>query len=392
MCQKNKYCVSSHGRFSPTNCCHLLHKDLIYQIGLTLIPGVGSVTAKTLISYCGSIEAVFTIPKSKLLKIPGIGEKSAHSISNNADVLQRAENEAVFIEKQKITPLFFFDKGYPQRLKNCSDAPMMLYCKGNADLNKHRIISVVGTRKATDYGKDLCNKLIEGLAKYNLLVVSGLAYGIDHAAHQACLQKQVSTVGVLAHGLDRIYPPGHDKMAKAMLENGGLVTEFPSGTKPDRENFPRRNRIIAGLADATIVVETATKGGSMITAQIAGMYHRDVFAFPGRTTDKYSIGCNQLIKNNMAILLENAEDVAYHLAWENITAKPLQVQKQLFVELDPDEEKIVQTLQNANSDGMHIDLLGHTAQLSPGATATALLTLELKGLVRATAGSIFKLC
>lgn len=378
---------------SPTKRCILAITDLIHQIGLTLIPGVGSVTAKSLISYCGSVEAIFKTPKNKLLKIPGIGEKGAESISSSSsNVLFRAEEEVAFIEKHRITPLFFFDKNYPHRLKNCSDAPMMLYYAGNANLNHPRIVSIVGTRKATDYGKDLCAKLVEGLAKHNVLVVSGLAYGIDHAAHHACLQKKVPTVGVLAHGLDRIYPPAHEKMAKQMTANGGLLTEFLSNSMPDRENFPKRNRIIAGIADATIVIETATKGGSMITAQLAAMYNRDVFAFPGKITDKYSAGCNHLIKRNMAVLLENAEDIAYNLGWETETAKQPQVQKQLFIELDPDEEKVMQTLQNAPSGSMHIDQLCYAVQLSPSATATALLTLELKGLVRAMAGSIFKLC
>jgi len=352
---------------------------------------VGSVTAKYLIGYSGSLEDIFKIPKSKLLEIPGVGEKTAESIINHSGVLQRAEAEVAFIQKHHITPLFFFDTAYPQRLKKNNDAPMMLYFKGNADLNAARIVSIVGTRKASDYGKELCNKLVAKLVEHNALVVSGLAYGIDQAAHQACVQHKLATVGVLAHGLDRIYPPEHEKLAKNMLENGGLLSEFTSGTKPDKTNFPQRNRIIAGISDATIVVETAPKGGSIITALLANSYQRDVFAFPGRTTDKYSTGCNLLIKSNQAILIESADDIANHLNWKADPKKPAHVQKQLFVELEPDEEIIINALQNATSNGLHIDQLSHQSQLGPSATATALLMLEFKGLVRALVGNVYKL-
>jgi DNA processing protein len=229
------------------------------------------------------------------------------------------------------------------------------------------------------------------LVEHNVLVVSGLAYGIDQAAHQACVQHHVATVGVLAHGLDRIYPPSHEKLAKNMLENGGLLSEFTSGTIPDRTNFPQRNRIIAGISDATIVVETAPKGGSIITALLANSYQRDVFAYPGRTTDKYSTGCNLLIKSNQAILIESADDIANHLNWKADPKKPAHIQKQLFVELEPDEEIIINALQNATSNGLHIDQLSRQSQLGPSATATALLMLEFKGLVRALVGNVYKL-
>ncbi|HRK28183.1 MAG TPA: DNA-processing protein DprA [Chitinophagales bacterium] len=370
----------------------MVNQELIYQIGLTLLPGIGSITAKNLISFCGGLEGIFKASKRKLLAIPGIGDKLADSVLNHADALKKAEQEVAVMQKNNIQPIFFFSKDYPNRLKNCNDAPIMLYYKGNANLNHPRTVSIVGTRNATEYGKEICHKLIDGLAKYNVLVVSGLAYGIDHAAHAACIQKQVPTLGVLAHGLDRIYPPAHQRLAKNMQDNGGLLTEHIFGTIPDKENFPKRNRIIAGLADATIVVETATKGGSIITAQLAAAYNRDVFAFPGKTTDKYSAGCNLLIKTNQAHLVESVHDIANTLGWEPNAAKVQPIQKQLFIELEPNEQLIYTTLQNSPPEGLHIDQLCFLTHLSPGATAASLLTLELKGLVKAAVGSVFKLC
>ncbi|HEX7367011.1 MAG TPA: DNA-processing protein DprA, partial [Pelobium sp.] len=254
---------------------------MLYNIALTFVKGIGDVTIKSLISYCGSAEEVFKTKQTALEKIPGIGPKTAKLIVNH-EAFSRAEQELKFVEKYKIEPLFYTDKLYPRRLKNCADAPALLYFKGNADLNNQKTLAIVGTRNASNYGKAFCEKLIDGLKAHQALIVSGLAYGIDVASHKAAVNLKQTTVGVLGHGLDRIYPALHRSVAESMLANGGLLTEFPSQTNPDRQNFPKRNRIIAGLADAVIVVEAAKKGGALITAEIANSYNKDVFALPGK--------------------------------------------------------------------------------------------------------------
>lgn len=359
---------------------------LKYQIGITLIPGVGDVNGKKLISYCGNAEAVFSEKKKALMKIPGIGEATVNSIVSQ-NVLERAEEEIDFIEKYKITPLYFLDKKYPQRLKQCVDCPIMLYYKGNADLNRDKIVSVVGTRRASDYGKETCSQLIESLAGLNVLVVSGLAYGIDAKAHQSALHFGLETVGVLAHGLDRIYPQSHRSMAEKMVQQGGLITDFISKTNPDRENFPKRNRIIAGLADALIVVESAIKGGALITANIANSYDRDVFAVPGKVSDKWSEGCNFLIKTNKAALIQSAEDVVLMMQWQEKT-KGSSIQKKLFEELDPDEEAVLQVLKE--KEEVSVDYIVLSSQFSNSKIAALLLNLEFKGLVKSLPGKMYK--
>jgi len=359
---------------------------LKYQIGITLIPGVGDVNARKLISYCGGAEAVFREKKKALLKIPGIGESTVNSIVSQ-NVLIRAEEEIAFIEKYKIKTLFFTDKDYPRRLKHCIDSPVMLYYKGNADLNSDKIISMVGTRRASDYGKEICSKIIEDLSLLKVFVVSGLAYGIDVKAHQAALQFGLETVGVLAHGLDRIYPYSHKAMAEKMINSGGLITDFLSKTNPDRENFPKRNRIIAGLADALIVVESAIKGGALITANIANSYDRDVFAVPGKVTDKWSEGCNFLIKTNKAALIQSAEDVVLMMQWQE-KAKGSSIQKKLFEELTPDEELVLNVLKE--KDEVSVDYIVLSSQFSNSKIAALLLNLEFKGLVKSLPGKMYK--
>lgn len=359
---------------------------LIYQIGITLIPGVGDINGKKLISYCGSAEAVFKEKKKALLKIPGIGESTVTAILTQ-NVLDRSEEEISFIEKYKITPLFFTSKTYPQRLKHCVDSPLMLYYKGNADLNSGKIISIVGTRRASDYGKEICNKIIEDLAALNIIVVSGLAYGIDSKAHQAALNYNLETVGVLAHGLDRIYPYSNRALAEKMIYSGGLITDFMSRTNPDRENFPKRNRIIAGMSDALVVIETAMKGGALITANIANSYNRDVFAVPGKLTDKYSEGCNFLIKTNKAALIQSARDIQYIMGWEPKEVKSSRQQK-LFEELTP-EEVLVMKLINENEES-GIDHIVFQSKLTPSKIAAILLNLEFKGMVKSLPGKIYK--
>jgi DNA processing protein len=298
--------------------------NLHYRIGITLIKGIGNSLAKNLIAYIGSEEGIFKESQKNLAKIPGIGEVLSHEIAN-ADVLKRAEQEVEFIIKNKIVPFYFTDREYPFRLKECADAPIIIYTRGNCSLNDGRFIGLVGTRNATETGKDNCRKLIQDIAQQlpNAIIVSGLAYGVDICAHKTAVECGLPTIGVVGHGLDRIYPAVHRPTAVKMVENGMLLTEYLSGTNPDRQNFVQRNRIIAGLCDATVVVESAVRGGALITAEVANDYSRDVFAFPGRVGDEWSAGCNALIKNNKASLIESADDIMHIMNWEKQTvAKP----------------------------------------------------------------------
>lgn len=362
---------------------------LQYQIALTLLPGVGDVNARKLVAYTGSPEAVFTERKSALLKIPGLGNASVDLILKNKHVLERAAREAEFVSRFKIKTSFFTDTDYPERLKHCTDSPVLLYSLGNMDLNSPYIVSVVGTRSASEYGKEMCRKLISGLKDIGVLVISGLAYGIDTCAHKSALDENLKTVGVLAHGLDRIYPSLNFNLSQRMLNQGGLVTEFPSETNPDRENFPRRNRIIAGLSDATIVIEAGAKGGALITADIANSYNRDVFAVPGRLTDTMSEGCNHLIKTNRAALVQSAKDIYYIMGWDKTVVRKEVVQRKLFVELQPDEEAVVKLLREHGDCSM--DKICLTSGMQTSKVAAALLNLEFEGLVKSLPGKIYRL-
>ena len=364
-------------------------QDLLHTIALTFVPGIGDRNAKTLISYCGSVENVFKAKPSQLVKIPGIGEMTAKSIKDSSEVFERAEEELAFAEKEGLEVLTFLDKSYPERLKICADSPIVLYYKGSIPLNASRLLSIVGTRRASEYGKDICRKLVAGLKDYNVIIVSGLAYGIDYHSHKAAVENNIPTIGVLGHGLDMLYPAQHKLLTEKMVLNGGLLTEFASGTGPDKQNFPKRNRIIAGMCDATLVVETARKGGSMITAHLADAYHRDVMAVPGKTTDKFSVGCNELIKKNIAALVESAEDIAYHLGWEKQGETPAAIQQSLFVEMSEEEENIVNALKKVPT--MHIDGICRQTQYSIGKVASHLLSLEFKGVVKPLPGSVYKL-
>lgn len=361
---------------------------LLHQLALTFVPGIGDILAKNLISYCGSAEEIFKTSRYKLLQIPGIGPKMAASILNT-ECHKRAEQELLFIEKNEIQAIFFTDTAYPKRLKSCVDSPMMLYFKGQADLNRKRIINVVGTRKATTYGRQLCEELVDSLKNYEVTVISGLAYGIDICAHKACVKQQIPTIGILGHGLDRLYPTAHRQTAERMLENGGLLTEFPSQTNPDRENFPKRNRVVAGMADATIVVEASIKGGALITAEIANSYNRDVFTFPGRIGDEFSEGCNFLVRFNKAGLLTSYADLAEQMGWLD---QVLPVKKQqLFFPLDltSEEKQIFDMLKSGGQIG--IDDLALRTNLPVSILAMNLLNLEMQGLVRSLPGKSYNL-
>ena len=368
----------------------MLNNDLLYQISLTLIPGIGPVQAKILLQHYDTAE-IFTAKKSSLEKIEGIGIVRAANIKAFTN-FSNAEEEIKFIEKYKINPLFLTDKNYPQRLLNCYDSPTLLFYKGDADLNTSKIVAIIGTRSHTEYGKQQTEKLVKELSSQNILVVSGMAFGIDAIAHKAAYKNNLATVGVLGHGLDQIYPPDHSNLAKDMLKHGGgLLTEFRSKTKPDKHNFPTRNRIVAGMSDATIVIETGDKGGSMITAELANGYNKDVFALPGRVNDNKSAGCNFLIRNNKAMLLTDAEDLIEVMGWEERAKgeKEKRSQRELFIELSKDEKIIVDILKE--KDLVHVDELNFKSGLSSSSMAVAILNLELQGVVATLPGKLYKL-
>lgn len=361
--------------------------DLLYQIGLSQIPGVGPVLARQLVAYCGSAQAVFEARKKELLAIPNIGETTARNVLNK-EALQIAERECAFVARHGITPLFYLDPAYPTRLTNLPDAPVMMYYRGKADLHHPRMVAVVGTRKPSPQGIRACEELIEGLRPYGVQVISGLAYGIDICAHRQSLASDIPTIGVLGHGLGRIYPAQHRSVAERMCGEGGLLTEFISSTSPEREHFPMRNRIVAGLCDALVVVETARKGGSMITAYMANDYHKDVFAFPGRNKDPYSQGCNLLIKSHRAALIEQASDIAYVMRWEE-SGDQAGKQTQLFAELTEEEKLIVNLLKE--HEGISIDHLTFATQFRGSTLAGLLLNLEFKGIIKTLPGKRYTL-
>jgi len=365
-------------------------EQLKYKIGISLIPGIGSVNAKKLIAYTGSIDGVFKEKKKNLLKIPGIGEFLAEQIVNQK-VLDIAEKEIGFIDKHKVNHLFYLDENYPVRLKNCEDAPVVIFYKGEVDFNQPKVLSIVGTRNATDYGKDCCNKLIDDLKshKHEVLIVSGLAYGVDICAHRAALRCGLDTVAVLAHGLSTLYPSLHKATAKEICMHGALLTDFISNTLPDRNNFVKRNRIIAGLADATVVIESGIKGGALITADIANSYNRDVMAFPGRTNDPYSRGTNWLIKTNKAAMIENIDDLEYLLGWDSPSQATEARQTQLFVELSEEEQKIADLLREQGE--LAIDLISLQINLPVSKVSAMLLNLEFAGVVRSLPGKVYRI-
>lgn len=365
-----------------------MNNDLLFQIALTLVPNIGDVHAKALVHLYGDAQSIFKAKKKELEAIEGIGTVRAKSIKDFTG-FTTAEEEITFIEKYKISPLFITSKNYPQRLLNCYDCPVILYYRGTADLNTAKIISFVGTRSNSEYGKLVCEKLVAQLAEQNILVVSGLAFGIDTIAHKAALKHHLQTVGVLAHGLGRMYPPQNKLLAKQMTEQGGLLTDFISNTNPDKQNFPKRNRIVAGMCDALIVIESGKKGGSLITAELANGYNKDVFAIPGKVTDIRSEGCNYLVKQNKASLITSAEDLVELMNWAPKEKSKQKKQRELFIELTPDEKIIVDILQEKES--IQIDELYFKAGLSSSAVAAALLMLEMQNVVISLPGKLYKL-
>lgn len=366
--------------------------ELISMIALGKIPGLGAIGARNLLKAMGSAENIFLYRKELADRVPGVGKRLINAL-DCPDAFVCAEKELLFASKSSISCVMISDKDYPSRLRECDDAPLVLYFKGNTDLNSVRVISIVGTRNITEYGQQVCCRFIQDIKNYlpDLLIVSGLAYGVDIHAHRSALSNGLPTVGVLAHGLDRIYPSVHRNTAVEMLEQGGLLTEFMSGTNPDRQNFIKRNRIVAGMSDATVVVESAVKGGALITAELAGSYHRDCFAFPGRLEDEFSQGCNHLIRDNKAALIQNAEDLIKAMCWEVSTpcseSKP--IQRQLFPDLTEEEQKIVSILQKEES--IQINNLVVEANIPVNRMSALLFELEMKGLVRVMAGGMYRL-
>ncbi len=365
----------------------LKNEELLHVLALLNTDGIGDVLAKKMIAHFGSATAVFSQRKQNLLKISGIGSSIIFALANTAN-FKRAEKEIEFINANDIHYFYFKDANYPTYLKHCFDAPVLLFQKGTINLKHQKIISIVGTRQMTNYGKSALDELFQGIKEYNPIIVSGLAYGVDIQAHKLALKHNLQTIAVLAHGLDRIYPTVHKKYATQILENGGLLSDFWSGTNPDRENFVKRNRIVAGLSQATIVVESAEKGGSLITADIANSYNRDVFAIPGRITDAYSRGCNQLIKTNRAAMLTSARDLAYILNWEKDTETKKIIQKELFLELSNSEKEVYNYLLKEGKQ--QLDIIALHCNLPIYKIATLLLNLELKGVIKPLPGKIFE--
>ena len=362
--------------------------ERLYRLALTQVPHIGDVHAKILVQHLGEASAIFSAKASQLEKIEGIGEVRAKAIKSFTD-FSNVEKEIRFIEKHGITPLFLTDSNYPQRLLNCYDPPTMLFYKGSADLNASRVLAIVGTRSNTEYGRQFTEKLVQDLAGENILVISGLALGIDAIAHKAAVKNNIPTVGVVGHSLDKMYPAENTALAKEMVrEGGGILSEFFSGTKPDKHNFPLRNRIVAGLSDATVLVETTVRGGSMITAKLADAYNRDVFAVPGRTTDKYSAGCNHLITYNKATMLTDSAHLMDMMGWKE-KKKPVKQQRELFIELSAAEQQVIRMLEEKET--MHIDEINMKSGINSSAVAAAILNLELQGAITSLPGKMYRI-
>lgn len=361
------------------------HEDLLHVLALLRIEGVGDIVAKKLISHCGSARAVFGTKPSQLTTA-GFGTKVVRNLKDKKPFVQ-AQAELEFIQAHGIKVCGFDDPDYPERLKHCVDGPVLLFQSGNIDLRQRRIISIVGTRQVTSSGADFCRNLVAELAPLDPVIVSGFAYGVDIAAHLAAIDNGLQTIGVVAHGLNQTYPHKHKRYVPKMEQNGGFLTEFWSDSFPAPENFVRRNRIVAGLSEATIVIESADKGGSLITANIANDYNREVFAVPGRPSDKYSQGCNNLIKSQRAHCLTSAADLVYVLNWD-LENKPKAVQKQLFVSLDNDQQPVYDfLLQNGKE---LLDIIALQCKIPVHKLSGILLNLELKGVVRPLPGKLFE--
>ncbi len=365
----------------------LSKNELRYTLALQRVHNLGDASAKKLLNKVGSAEGIFKEKKSNLLKIDGIGLFKLKELSEKI-LLDQADQEIDFIENNQIEWTYFQDKLYPERLKHCIDGPILFFQSGNIDLQRKKIISIVGTRKITTYGKIFCEKLVEELSPLNPVIISGFAYGVDITAHKAALDNKLQTVACLAHGLNQIYPKAHKKYMAKVEENGGFITEFWSSDAFDRNNFLKRNRIIAGMSQATIVIESAEKGGSLVTADIANSYNRDVFALPGRAGDSQSQGCNNLIKTQQAHLFTSAADLIYMLGWE-LEEKQKPQQTQLFIELTEEEKTIFNYLKDKDKE--LFDIIAIECKIPTYKVASILLAMELKGVIRPLPGKLFQL-
>ncbi|MCD0469389.1 DNA-processing protein DprA [Flavobacterium sp. JAS] len=361
-------------------------QELFYLLALLKVDGVGDIMAKKLLTHCGNAESVFKTKMNQIAAIDGVGSVLLKNLKDKI-IFEKANRELEFIKSNEVNVSFFQDENYPDRLKHCIDSPVLIFSSGNINLKNKKIISIVGTRQITSYGTEFCKKLIEDLAPLDPVIVSGFAYGVDIVAHQLAMENNLQTIGVIAHGLNQIYPKTHKKYVAKMEENGGFMTEFWSSSNPDKENFVRRNRIVAGMTEATIVIESADKGGSLITANLANDYNRDVFAVPGRVTDKYSQGCNNLIKTQKANVLTNAADLIYILNWDVKNAAK-SVQKQLFVELEPEEQKVYDFLLKNGKE--LLDFIALQCDLPIYKISGILLNMELKEVIRPLPGKLFE--
>lgn len=364
----------------------MIEQDLFHLLALQRVEGVGDIMAKKLLTLFGNAESVFKAKASQLTGIDGVGSVLIKNLKDKS-VFEKANQELDFIQKNEINVAYFQDENYPERLKHCIDGPVLLFTSGNIDLKNKKIISIVGTRQITSYGIEFCRKLMEDIAPLNPIIVSGFAYGVDIVAHQLAIENNLQTIGVVAHGLNQIYPKTHKKYVAKVEQNGGFMTEFWSSSNPDKENFVRRNRIVAGMSEATIVIESADRGGSLITANMANDYNRDVFAVPGRVTDKYSQGCNNLIKTQKANVLTSAADLIYILNWD-LEKETKPVQKQLFVTLDADEQKVYDYLLKTGKEVM--DIIALQCDFPIYRISGLLLNMELKGVIRPLPGKLFE--
>lgn len=360
-------------------------KNLQALIALYYCHGIGREILKNLLPYFNALPlALMEAEDSELYAIEGVREKLVGKLRSAPANLRAAAREIAFMEQNGIRMITFFDADYPYRLKRCEDAPLFLFCKGSPDLDPRHALAVVGTRRATGQGRAVCQQIISDLAEYRPLIVSGMAAGIDITAHKSALHCGLPTVGILGHGLDTLYPAQHGSIARSILEQqGGLLSEYCSQTRPDKGNFPERNRVIAGLCDAVIVIEAAEKGGAHITAELASDYHREVFAVPGRPTDEYSRGCNKLIRENKASLVENAADVVRFMGWGQKSIKKA-VQRKLLPELSAEEAQVAELL--LRKEQWHIDELMANTAFSPAKLSALLLSMEMQGLVRSLPG------
>lgn len=362
-------------------------EELYYRLALVYAAQIGDRFSRVLLQHFGSAKSIFYANPARLASIEGFGEKKIQSLRSVIDE-RRVLTEMAFIVKHNILPLFITDTAYPERLKGCADAPVLLYYKGNTDLNSQKIVAVIGTRRNTEYGQRVTEELVSGLAGRDIVLVSGLAYGIDIIAHQRALQCGIPTIGVMAHGMDRVYPAQHKHITREMVGNGGLLTEYPSGTEAERYNFPMRNRIVAGMCDVTVVIETEKKGGAMITAKLATGYNREVAAFPGRTIDKKSQGCNYLLQTQMAQMITRAEDLLEMMNWDQ-PARQQSVQSRLFTQLSTEESGIACLLQD--TEGMHIDELQLKSGMNATSLSAVLLQMELNGILKSLPGKRYRL-